>query len=233
MIKDRFLWILLIALGIVVVLLVLWLALQAPVETLSGDGLPSFVYGIALLVFLVAGVVAHRHIRPGKILTSLAIWLALIVALVLGYGYRHEAAAIGNRLIAELMPSRGAVLDGGEVIFRERRGGHFVVDAEVNGVTVRFLVDTGASDVTLTPRDARRLGFDLQGLSFHRTYRTANGTVRGAPVRLGNVEIGPISLQNVRATVNAADMDLSLLGMSFLSRLSSYEVASGTLTLRP
>ena len=233
MTKDRFFWILLIALGIVVVLLVLWLALQAPVEALSGDGLPSFVYGIALLVFLVAGVVAHRHARPGKILTSLAIWLVLIVALVLGYGYRHEAAAIGNRLIAELMPSRGAMLEGGEVVFRQRQGGHFVIDAEVNGVSVRFLVDTGASDVTLTPHDARRLGFDLQRLNFNRTYRTANGTVQGAPVRLDNVAIGPISVQNVGASVNAADMDLSLLGMSFLSRLSSYEVARGTLTLRP
>ena len=82
MTKYRFLWILLIALGIVVVLLVLRLAMQAPVEAWSGDGLPSFVYGIALLVFLVAGVLAHRHVRPGKILTALAIWLALIVALV-------------------------------------------------------------------------------------------------------------------------------------------------------
>ena len=232
MTKDRFFWILLISLGIVVVLLVLWLALQAPDEALSGDGLPSFVYGIALLVFLVAGVLAHRHVRPGKILTALAIWLALIFALVLGYGYRHEATAVGNRLIAELVPSRGAVLDGGEVVFRQRRGGHFVIDAEVNEVPVRFLVDTGASDVTLTPHDAGRLGFDLQRLSFNRTYRTANGTVQGAPVRLGSVAIGPISLQNVRASVNAADMDLSLLGMSFLSRLSSYEVAKGTLTLR-
>ena len=233
MTKGRFPWILLIAVGIVVVPLVRWLVLQAPVETLSDDDLLSFVYGIALLVFLVAGVVAHRHVRPGKILTSLAIWLVLIVAVVLGYSYRHEAPAIGNRLIAELMPSRGAVLDGREVTFRERRGGQFVVDAEVNDVTVRFLVDTGASDVTLTPSDARRLGFDLQDLSFHRTYWTANGTVQGAPVRLDNVEIGPISLQNVQASVNAADMELSLLGMSFLSRLSSYEVTRGTLTLRP
>ena len=124
------------------------------------------------------------------------------------------------------------MLDGGEVVFRQRRGGHFVIDAEVNGVPVRFLVDTGASDVTLTPHDAGRLGFDLQQLRFNRTYRTANGTVQGASVRLGSVAIGPISLQNVRASVNAADMDLSLLGMSFLSRLSSYEVANGTLTLR-
>ena len=66
-----------------------------------------------------------------------------------------------------------------------------------------------------------------------RIYHTANGTVWGAPVRLNNGEVGPISLQNVQASVNVADMDLSLLGMSFFSRWSSYEVTRGTLTLRP
>ena len=107
------------------------------------------------------------------------------------------------------MPSHGLVTDG-EVSFRERKGGHFIVDAKVDGVPIQFLVDTGASDVTLTPRDARRLGFDLNRLS-----------------------VGHISLADVRASVNSADMNRSLLGMSFLSRLSSFEVAQGTLTLRP
>ena len=130
------------------------------------------------------------------------------------------------------MPSRGLVTDG-EVSFRERKGGHFIVDAKVDGVPIQFLVDTGASDVTLTPRDARRLGFDLNRLNYDRTYRTANGVVKGAPVRLHRLSVGHISLADVRASVNSADMNRSLLGMSFLSRLSSFEVAQGTLTLRP
>ena len=151
---------------------------------------------------------------------------------MLGYSFRYDAANLGERLWAEVMPSRGMVADG-VITFRESRGGHFIVDADVDGVSIPFLVDTGASDVTLKPSDARRLGFDLDGLSYDRTYRTANGTVRGASVRLRRVTIGPISVTQVRASVNAAEMTRSLLGMSFLSRLSGFEVAQGRLTLRP
>ena len=221
-----------IALAVGIAALILLLALQVPFAALSGENLPSFIYTITLLVILIISLVTYRHVRPGDILKNLAIWLAIIVTLMLGYSYRHEAAEIGNRLIAELMPSRGAVVDGA-VTFREQQDGHYVIDAKVDGVPVRFLVDTGASDVTLTPRDAKRLGYDIRHLDFHRTYRTANGVVKGAPVRLRRVAIGPISMPNVSASVNAVEMDLSLLGMNFLSRLSSFEMAKGTLTLRP
>jgi len=106
-----------------------------------------------------------------------------------------------------------------------------VVEALVDGEPVRFLVDTGASDVVLSPADARRIGFDPAQMSFTRTYNTANGLVQGAPVRLGAVEVGPIRIEDVRASVNGADMRRSLLGMSFLSRLGGYEVSEDALTL--
>ncbi len=84
----------------------------------------------------------------------------------------------------------------------------------------------------LSPADARRLGFDLGRLAFTEYYATANGTVRGAPIRLDEIVVGPIRLTNLRASVNEAAMDTSLLGMSFLNRLDSYEVRGDTLTLR-
>ena len=111
--------------------------------------------------------------------------------------------------------------------------GHFVLEADVDGQGIRFLVDTGASDVVLSSFDARRLGFNIEHLSFTQTYRTANGIVKGAPVRLGRVTIGPIVVRDVRASVNGAAMKRSLLGMSFLSRLSGYEVSRGRLVLKP
>jgi aspartyl protease family protein len=77
------------------------------------------------------------------------------------------------------------------------------------------------------------LGFDLKSLKFTRVYHTANGTVRGAPVRLRQITLGPIAMRDVRASVNEAPMTSSLLGMSFLSRLSSYKVSKDTLTLTP
>ena len=87
--------------------------------------------------------------------------------------------------------------------------------------------------MVLSPRDAERLGFDLNKLSFNRFYRTANGTVTGASVRLHEIRIGSLSVADVRASVNGAEMKRSLLGVSFLSRLGGYQVNDGVLTLRP
>ena len=80
--------------------------------------------------------------------------------------------------------------------------------------------------------DARRLGFDPDALAYTQVYSTANGTVRGAPVILREVAVGPIRVRDVAASVNDAPMAGSLLGMSFLGRLSAYEVSNGSLTLR-
>ena len=97
---------------------------------------------------------------------------------------------------------------------------------------IRFLVDTGASDVVLSPSDARKLGFDPDHLKFTRPYNTANGVVWGASVTLNRVAIGPVALDGVAASVNGAAMGQSLLGMSFLGRLSGYAVENGRMTLR-
>ncbi len=229
---DRLLRFVLIALAVGLAALVVWLAVRGAGGIPVGTEVPSLVHNLVLLAVLVASAVLHRRLRPGHALKYLAVWLAVGAALVLGYGYRHEAKEIAGRLAAEVVPSRGFATDGG-VVFRAGRHGHFVVDADVDGVRIRFLVDTGASDVTLTPRDAERLGFDLDRLTYDRAYRTANGVVRGAPVRLHRVAVGHVSVADVRASVNAAEMGRSLLGMSYLSRLSSFEVANGTLTLRP
>lgn len=232
MIKDRLLWLVLIALAVGLAVLLVHLVLRDPVAVSEGDAGRSLVHNFALLAILIASAVLFWRLKPGYILKILAIWLAIGAMLVLAYSFRHEAADLANRLMSEIMPSRGVAVNG-EVRFREHQRGHFVIDADVDGVTVQFLVDTGASDVTLTPRDARRLGFHLDRLTYDRTYRTANGIVKGARVRLHSLKVGHIVVSDVRASINSADMNRSLLGMSFLSRLSSFEVANGTLTLRP
>lgn len=228
----RVLWAIVIALGIGCVTLIALLALRDPDMLLDAERGAPFVHNVVLLVVLVASAVVFWRLRPGRILKHLAAWLAICATLVLGYSYRHDAAALADRLMAELVPSRGLAIDGA-VAFRERLNGHFTIDAQVDGVAVRFLVDTGATDVTLTRRDAGRLGFDPGRLTYDRTYRTANGLVKGAAVRLRRVVIGSISMTDVRASVSRGDLGVSLLGMSYLSRLSGFEVTKGTLILRP
>jgi aspartyl protease family protein len=107
------------------------------------------------------------------------------------------------------------------------------VRTETNGIALTMLVDTGASTVVLKPADAQRLGIDVDRLRYSVPVQTANGTTFAASVRLRNLTIGKISLENVDALVaRQGALKDNLLGMSFLSRLRSYEFTSEYLTLR-
>ena len=119
-----------------------------------------------------------------------------------------------------------------EYVVQPGAGGHYVVEAMVDGAPVTFLVDTGASDIVLTMADAERLGFQPATLRFTQRFATANGEVRGAPVVLREIRVGQFSLFNVPASVNEAPLRVSLLGMSFLRQLDGYGVENGRLVLR-
>ncbi len=217
---------------IAVVSLVVLLASWFPSALDSEDGMMHVVYLVALLALVSTGVLIRRRTSFRRGATQAAIWLAIGVVLVAVYGYRFELAGVRDRVLGELLPGRGISDGSGVVRFRAGENGHFHVDAVVDGVSIRFLVDTGASDVVLSAADARRLGFDLDKLAYSRTYATANGLIQGAPVRLHEVRIGPIRKADVAASVSVAPLWRSLLGMSFLERLGGFEMAEGTLTLR-
>ncbi len=116
------------------------------------------------------------------------------------------------------------------LVYPADRAGHVIIGAVVNGAPMRMLVDTGASLVTLTPADARAAGIDSGELVFDRRASTANGVVRMALVTLREIRVGQLSLGEVRAAV-IEHLDVSLLGMSFLGRLRSYEMRDGKLTI--
>lgn len=186
--------------------------------------------GVLLAALIGAGVIHGRHMGLKTTLGAAFIWLALGAGLVLAYSYRFEAERVWNHLAAELVPDRIRTAQGA-IRVRRADDGHFYMRALVNGVEVRFLVDTGATTTVLDPRDAARVGFDPGQLSFSETFRTANGTVRGARVSLAQVELGPVTLRDVRASVNGAPLGTSLLGISTLERFRAWRVEDGTLTL--
>jgi len=134
------------------------------------------------------------------------------------------------------MPSQAVTIAPGTVALRSSSGGHFLALAEVavadKAARVRFLVDTGASDVALTRDDAKRLGLDLDRLRFDVPYSTANGTSMGARVRLNRIVIGDIAVDNVSGSVVSGQLEQSLLGMSFLRRLSGFEIRGEEMILR-
>lgn len=177
--------------------------------------------------------VLFRH-RWGEALRALFIWGLAFLVLIGAYAYRDEFGTLRDRVMAELWPgyavSAGA---GGEVMAVRADDRHFHVDAVVNGRGVSFLVDTGASVVAIDPAVARRLGIDTDRLRYTSRIQTANGTARAAEVTLDSVRIGSIERRNVRAVVSeGSTLGTSLLGMSFLGTLGSFEFRGDRLILR-
>jgi aspartyl protease family protein len=117
-----------------------------------------------------------------------------------------------------------------QLTLRARNDGHVLLNAEVNGVPIQFLIDTGATWVSLTREDAARAGV-AGGLNYSVAMTTANGVAKAAPVTLRRVRIGELEVDDVSATVLQEQGGVSLLGQSFLNRLHSYEMRDGTLTL--
>jgi len=226
--SGGWLWLALLAGGVALIGFLAW---RFPGALAGEDGRMRMVYLVGLLALVASGVVAGRRRRLGDTAKQVAAWVGVALVLVVGYSYRFELTALGARVVGEILPHRGVETGEAQVTFRAGVDGHYRVEALVDGVSLRFLVDTGASEVMLSRADARRLGFDVDGLAYTRLFSTANGTVRGAPVRLREIVLGPIRLTDVVASVNRAPMAGSLLGMTFLGRLAGYEVRDGTLTL--
>jgi aspartyl protease family protein len=113
----------------------------------------------------------------------------------------------------------------GKAIIRSDRRGHFITDIEVQGKRMRAMVDTGATVVALRYEDAERMGLIRSGDRFNRQVSTANGMARAMAVRLNRVDVENVTIYDVEALVmERGRMDMNLLGMSFLRRLSRFEV---------
>lgn len=225
-----------------VLLIVAGVALVAG-EGASFAGLPvgDFAMAIAslgLIVFLVSAMLSAGRGGFLRALRDFAVWSMIAIALVAGYSYRAEITTLAYRVVGELVPPGETIaVDNrtGErsVRLRRRADGHFIARTEVNGAKLSMLVDTGATSVVLKLTDAELIGIDVKRLAFTVPVQTANGATFAAPVRLKSIAIGAIVYTEIDALVaKKGALKESLLGMSFLNRLRSYEFAGEFLTLR-
>jgi aspartyl protease family protein len=109
--------------------------------------------------------------------------------------------------------------------------GHFFADAEVNGMTVHFLVDTGATGVALTTEDAQRVGLQFSPTEFTEVGRGASGPVRGKFVTLNEVRLDGRSVEHVDGAIIEGG-ETSLLGQSFLSKMGTIEMSGDQMIIR-
>jgi aspartyl protease family protein len=192
----------------------------------------QLIWYVLLLAAISASAVFAPRVRLHETVRNIAIWIAIAAVLIVGLSFRAEIEDIALRVRSDLIPGYAIETGEHEMVLSESAGGSFYIFGEANGVRVRFLIDTGASDTVLSPSDATALGIDLNALDFSRVYQTANGMGRGAPYTLESLTVGPVSISGMPVSVNEAEMSSSLLGMTFLRRLRSFEIQGRRLILR-
>ena len=190
---------------------------------------PYLVRGLVIL-FIFGGAAAFWSRSSLLRLAKIAgIWAIVIFGIATFYLYRSD---LGTRFMSAIDPM-GVTSTGEGLLVHRAADGHFWLRADLNGVPVRFMVDTGASNVVLSPDDARRVGINTGLLDFSGKATTANGDVRYARATVTELNLGDAKFYDVAVTVNGAEMDGSLLGMSVLAQFASVEFRGDVLILRP
>ncbi len=228
--RRLLLWVLL---GAVLIALVLIIARRGDdASGLSAADLGSLAQKIVVLV--IAGAVALMLFRErfAQALTAALFWVSLALVLVVAYSYRFELHDIADRVMTELVPGHATTTAGRTVQVARAANGDFAVTAQINGARVSMVLDTGASSVVLTREDAKAAGLPLEVLAYTVSIDTANGRAQAAPVTLDRVGIGGLVEHSIAALVaQPGQLKVSLLGMSFLNRLQSWEVRGDRLLL--
>jgi aspartyl protease family protein len=189
------------------------------------DDIARLAYLGLLLAFLAGAVFLRRGAGIGRSVRQLALWVLIFALVVIAYDSRDS-------LRGALFPAQATLGSDGAIELRRASDGHFHATLAVNGTPVRFLVDTGATDIVLSRRDAARAGIDVDALQFVGQARTANGVVATAPVWLARVEFGGVTDRDVAASVNSGDLDASLLGMAYLDRFERVEISGDRMRLQ-
>ena len=190
---------------------------------MTEDNAGQLVYLTLLLLAIAGSYVLSNRRWIGEMARHAAIWALIFVGALAAVGLWQD-------IRRDVIP-RQAVLSDGRIELPAAADGHFYLMAEVNGAPVRFVVDTGASEMVLTRRDAERAGLDPDELVYLGQARTANGSVATASVTLDSVRVGPVEDRGVRALVNRGEMDVSLLGMGYLNRFEAIEMRRDLLVL--
>ena len=184
----------------------------------------NLVYLVALLVLVAFSLSPMFRANFWKTIQQFMIWALIFVGVVVVVGS-------WDNIRSAALPPQVSYSEDGTIEIPKSYDGHFYVTALVNGAEIDFVVDTGASDLVLSQKDAITAGLDVENLDFYGRAMTANGEVRTAPVRLDSVALGAFDDKNVRARVNGGDLDISLLGMSYLNRYPTITMTRNQLTL--
>jgi len=213
-----------------------WVLTGAPGERVLWPLLPAQFEIYLVLIpagIVVAGagrILASGGARTGRYVT---VWTAALICAALAYASRADISDLYDRLRGNIHPSVAVSTAQGEAELHRAWDGHYRAEAEINGIPVMMLIDTGASMVLLPHEVVRELGINPATLDYSLPVTTANGKSTVAPVMLSSIKIGPIAVFDVEAAVaQPGRLKSGLLGMSFLERLDETSFRRNRLLLR-
>ena len=191
----------------------------------------DLIYLAGLLVLVASGF-AVRRLPIGPTLRMAAAWILIFGGMFAIFALRDDIIGLGKRILSEGGGEGTVVQAGQELRIRKSLDGHFWVNAELNGKSVRFLVDSGATTTSISTATARRAGIE-QARGFPAYVRTANGVVAVARGRAERIQVGSIERTDMAVHMSDAFGDLDVLGMNFLSSLRGWGVEGQWLILKP
>jgi aspartyl protease family protein len=225
----RLLWVLLLGLALALLVLIARND-QGTVGNLTTSDFASLAIKITILVVVGAAVLTLFQERS-QALESALLWVVLALVLVLVYTFRFDVRDSFDRALADLVPGHAATR-GHSVEFSRSRAGDFPIFAQVNDARISMILDTGANSVVLTNEAAKAAGLPLDMVKYSVNVETANGRALAAPVTINRIIIGSIAERSIPALIAPpGQLKTSLLGMSFLDRLQSWEVRGDRLVL--
>lgn len=184
----------------------------------------NLIYLVVLLTMVAGWFFMQNRDGLNKNLQYAAIWAMIFVGGAAGVGLWQDISR-------DARTPQFSVAGSNQIVVPQDRGGHYYLTLQINGTAIPFVVDTGATEMVLTQRDAARAGIDLDNLNFLGRASTANGEVRTAFVRLDEVQLADVIDRGVSAVVNEGEMAQSLLGMGYLQRWGRIEISGGELIL--
>lgn len=186
------------------------------------------VYFGLLLAYLMLSPKLMENMPTHTMVRYAVIWVGIFLVGLVGYSFKDPLMAI---LMPDIAQEKKINSQESVLTVRAAPDGHFYVTADVEGVPIRFMIDTGATHVSLTYADAKRIGHQPSPSDFTQQSMTANGPAMSAALTLNSITIRDLRLNNVRASVMKEQPGISLLGLSFLSRLKSWTVQGDTLEM--
>jgi aspartyl protease family protein len=197
----------------------------------GGDQALQFVYLVGWLVLVVSALLVRR-IPMGQGLKMFAAWALIFLIVFIGFTLKDDFIALGKRVMAEGRGEGNMVQSGRELRIRKSDDGHFHVAASLNGTPVRFMIDSGATMTSISAATARRAHIEPGG-GFPVLLQTANGEVTAERGSADSLKVGTIERRGHAVLISDSLGDMDVLGMNFLSSLSSWGVDGEWLVLKP